>query len=432
MVAFDYLLFLLINVLPWSIPAWFVILSSILFLTIHAVLAQLEQAARLSLAEENNRPIQRQSFLVDCLPVLGITCFFIFHYWSHIYDPMNTMQLLDFFLRVLKPPIAGLMLVQCEQKWAGQNNTLVDKLIALVPVLLFCVIGPVVIYYDCFGLLSQSLLNEVKDFSMFILLTPLGMYAAKNGRFMQGTFDLHKLPKYVLGVLVAMAAILALHWSAILPLSTAFTLIPLSQYVCYALFLIPTVFNQTLTEEFIFRSVPLWLSEQENTPWQLIPVIIGTATFLFAFYHIFNLQMGITLLSLQESMAKWLPMAIAWMLISLYADDGVEYSSGMHFGWNIAISLTAPIMIASSGGSLGLWALFLRNMTIQIGQVGAVIGIEKLWHYVMGTSSNNMAMPPNATLPLQSGGLPNQPEPNPRATVFQRLFGMPSTSALTI
>ena len=186
------------------------------------------------------------------------------------------------------------MLVQCEQRWADQNNTLTDKLIALIPVLLFCVIRPVVYYYDCFGLLSEALLNEVQDFSMFILFAPLGMYATKNGHFMQGTFDLHKFPKYILGALVAMAAILVLHWSAILPLSTAFALIPLSQYVCYTLFLIPVVFHQTLTEEFMFRSIPLWLSEQENTPWQLIPVIIGTATFLFAFHHIFNLQMGIT------------------------------------------------------------------------------------------------------------------------------------------
>ena len=189
MVAFDYLLFLLINILSWSIPAWFVILSSILFITIHAVLAQIEQAARLSSVTEGDRPIQRQSFFVECLPVLGITCFFIFYYWLHIYDPMNTMQLLDFFLTTLKPPIAGLMLVQCEQKWADQNNTLVDKLIALIPVLLFYVIQPVVIYYDCFGLLNSHLLQDVKAFSGFILLTSLGMYTAKNGRFMQGQYS---------------------------------------------------------------------------------------------------------------------------------------------------------------------------------------------------------------------------------------------------
>ena len=65
MIAFDYLLFLLINVLSWSIPAWFVILSSILFLTIHAVLAQLEQVARLSSVTEGDRPIQRQSFWLN-------------------------------------------------------------------------------------------------------------------------------------------------------------------------------------------------------------------------------------------------------------------------------------------------------------------------------------------------------------------------------
>ena len=128
--------------------------------------------------------------------------------------------------------------------------------------------------------------------------------------------------------------------------------------------------------------------------------------------------MGITLLSLQECMAKWLPSAISYMFISLYADDGVEYSSGMHFGWNIAISLTVPIMITTGGGSLGLWALFLCNMTIQTLQMIAVIGIEKLWHYVMGTSSNNVAMPPNTTPPLPSGKLPNQPESNPRTNVL--------------
>ena len=257
------------------------------------------------------------------------------------------------------------------------------------------------------------------------------MYTAKNGRFMQGTFDVQKFPKYILGALVAISAILVLHWSAILPLSTAFTLIPLSQYICYALFLIPIVFHQTLTEEFIFRSIPLWLSEQENTPWQLIPVIIGAATFLFAFYHIFNLQMGITLLSLQECMAIWLPMAIAWMLISLYADDGVEYSSGMHFGWNIAIFLTTPIMIASSGGSLGLWALFLSNMTIQIGQVGAVIGIEKLWYYAMGTSKDNIDASLNTILPVYSQELSKQPEPNSKTTVFQRLFEPSNSISVT-
>ena len=56
------------------------------------------------------------------------------------------------------------MLVQCEQRWADQNNTLTDKLIALIPALLFCVIGPVVNHYDCFGLLNSHLLQNVKNF----------------------------------------------------------------------------------------------------------------------------------------------------------------------------------------------------------------------------------------------------------------------------
>ena len=434
MVAFDYLLFLLINVLSWSIPAWFVILSSILFLMTHAVLAQLEQAARLSSAKEDSCPtiIQRQSFLVECLPVLGTTFFFIALCWTELPNFIFNVQLLGFFMSTLKPLLAGLMLVQCEQRWADPNSALTDKLIALIPLLLFCVILPVVNYYDCFGLLNQSLLNEVQGFSMFILLTPLGMYTAKNGRFMRDTFDVQKFPKYLLGALVAMATILASNLSAILPLSTAFTLIPISQYICYALFLIPVVFHQTLTEEFMFRSIPLRLSEQKNTPWQLIPVIIGTATFLFAFHHIFNLQMGIALESLQKAMAKWLPPAIGYMFISLYSDDGVEYSSGMHFGWNLAISLTVPIMIATGGGTLGIWALFLSNMTIQIGQVGAVIGIEQLWHYAMGTSKDN-TLPIHATTEDTVGAdkLEHRHSSAPKTTVRDRLFGTSNNMGMT-
>ena len=54
-------------------------------------------------------------------------------------------------MSTLKPLLAGLMLVQCEQRWADQNSTLTDKLIALIPALPFCVIGPVVNHYDCFA-----------------------------------------------------------------------------------------------------------------------------------------------------------------------------------------------------------------------------------------------------------------------------------------
>ena len=131
-------------------------------------------------------------------------------------------------------------------------------------------------------------------------------------------------------------------------------------------------------------------------------------------------------------MAKWLPPAISYMFISLYADDGVEYSSGMHFGWNFAIALTLPIIITSGGGSFGLWALFMRNMTIKTLQVSAIIGIEKLWYYVMGISKDN-TLPIHATTEDTVGAdkLEHRHSSAPKSTVRHRLFGTSNNMGMT-
>ena len=370
MVAFNYFMFFLLSVLSLAIPAWPMILSTLFFLVAHVYLTY----------QERIESRETSSMLVSCLPLIGVTCFFIYLCWCQSTSPLYAVQLLAFFRSTLLPVIAGLLLIEYEEKHKDPNSTNTDRMIAIIPVLLFTVLFPVIVQFNCFGLLSPLLLEEVQNYTVFFMLIPLGMYTAKNSKFMLGTFNPKKFPKYILGAIVAITTIFILRWQSILPFHIAFSLVPLSQYICYVLFLIPVVFHQTLTEEFLFRSVPLWLAKQQDTPWALIPFIIGGATFLFAFHHIFRLQMGVSLLSLQLAMAIWLPPALSLMFISLYSQDSVEYSSGMHFGWNLAISILLPIIVSSGGAhapiSIGL--LFAINLGIEAIKIITIIGIEKI------------------------------------------------------
>ena len=122
-------------------------------------------------------------------------------------------------------------------------------------------------------------------------------------------------------------------------------------------------------------------------------------------------------------MAIWLPPAISYMFISLYADDGV----GVQF--RHAFWLEYCYLSYSTNHDYDRWWLswslgaILSNMTIQIGQVGAVIGIEKPWVLCYGYFKDN-TLPVHATTvdTISADKLNPSHSFVQKNTVYQRLF----------
>ena len=184
--------------------------------------------------------------------------------------------------------------------------------------------------------------HEIKIFSLCSYLSLLGLYECKDNKILHGTFDFYAWPKYMLGFVFGFFAffIFLLENSAIIN----FFSVNVASYSLYALILLPLVINQTLVEEFIYRSLVL-NTKNKIDPYNIVYFILAIiVTVIFTCVHLYQFEP--TTMGLLLCFAVKMPQFFSYMLLTSLS-DGVEYSSGVHLGWNLFISISLPFFLHS-------------------------------------------------------------------------------------
>ncbi len=181
--------------------------------------------------------------------------------------------------------------------------------------------------------------NEIKIYSLFAYLSLLGLYECKDNKILHGTFDFYAWPKYMLGFVFGFFTFFIFLFNN----STIINFLSVNVALCslYALIMLPLVINQTLVEEFIYRSLVL-NTKNKIDPYNVVYFILAIiATVIFTIVHLYQFEpttMGVLL-----CFAVKMPQFFSYMLLTSLS-DGVEYSSGVHLGWNLFICISLPFL----------------------------------------------------------------------------------------
>ena len=208
-----------------------------------------------------------------------------------------------------------------------------------------------VCYFNPFDMMSSVYyFDEIQGFSNFAFVMLAGMYDDKDNKILSGTLNVSNWQKYVLGFAIQMCIIfLAFDYNFVLVAN----LIPFWSYLGYVLLLVPLVFNQTLAEEYIFRSF-VYKTKDSFDPYKIIfSLLCLVAVCCFVLGHVYQFQN--TSAPILFTFAAHFLNALAWMVMTVIS-GGVEYSSGYHFGNNLMISLMLPFLslVASHGITLNI------------------------------------------------------------------------------
>ena len=227
-----------------------------------------------------------------------------------------------------------------------------------------------VCYFNPFEMMtSVYYFHEIQVYSNFAFVMLAGMYDYKDNKILSGTLDVSKWQKYVLGFAIKMCLIfLAFDYDVVLVAN----LIPFWSYVSYVLLLVPLVFNQTLAEEYIFRSF-VYKTKDSFDPYKIIfSLLCLVAVCSFVLGHVYQFQN--TSAPILFTFAVHFLNALSWMIMAVVS-GGVEYSSGYHFGNNLMISLLLPFLSLASSHSITLNISVLAYRTIVSSVVSFMIFI---------------------------------------------------------
>lgn len=236
-----------------------------------------------------------------------------------------------------------------------------DRIINLLPVLLLWM--SLAVMFNICGIADFIPFHEIGKTAFFSFFMFLGYYELNDNKIAWGTFNRGAWPKFLLAFSLQFLFICA---GALNPaVISVLTSIPIAHYLTYMIFIIPITFNQTFAEEFIFRSSILYLKEElgDIDPYHIIFGFLCVVTpFLFSYAHhtyFLNSFMG-----LMFCFTCFLPTAVAWIALVAYS-DGIEYSAGVHFGNNLALSLLFPLAAINGGLAITVtWSSVLTTLLL--------------------------------------------------------------------
>ena len=206
-----------------------------------------------------------------------------------------------------------------------------------IPILIM--ILALICYFNPFDMMaSVYYFDEIQVFSSFAFVMLAGMYDYEDNKILSGTFNISNWQKYVLGFAIKMCLIfLVFDYDIVLVAH----LVPFWSYVGYVLLMVPLVFNQTLAEEYIFRSFVYKTKDCFDQYKIIFSLLCLVAVCIFVLCHVYQFQN--TSAPILFTFAAHFLNALAWMVMTVIS-GGVEYSSGYHFGNNLMISLMLPFL----------------------------------------------------------------------------------------
>jgi membrane protease YdiL (CAAX protease family) len=297
-------------------------------------------AAILGVKDYLNKEEQSFSSFIDVmakrtLPIVAVAFTFRFFFGFYI-SP---------YLLVILKISSVLFSCQALIRAAKPDMSWRDRIINLLPVLLLWM--SLAVMFNICGIADFIPFHEIGNTAFFSFFMFLGYYELNDNKIAWGTFNRGAWPKFLLAFSLQFLFICA---GALNPaVISVLTSIPIAHYLTYMIFIIPITFNQTFAEEFIFRSSILYLKEElgDIDPYHIIFGFLCVVTpFLFSYAHhtyFLNSFMG-----LMFCFTRFLPTAVAWIALVAYS-DGIEYSAGVHFGNNLALSLLFPLAAINGG-----------------------------------------------------------------------------------
>ena len=215
------------------------------------------------------------------------------------------------------------------------------------------------------------------------------MYRIKDNKVMLGTFDLEKFPKYLLGFFLQATLVVCLCVDS--NIITVLSGLPAITYASYIFALVPLVFNQTLLEELISRSIVL--RGKDNSGCYDTRYIFLSLLFIFIFALAHFSYFEFSFMGFMLCMSNFLPISIAWMLICDIS-GGVEYSAGIHFANNLVLFILNPLSAINGGFAVSsiCWGLigssFIESSLMTLAVFVPILIVEKF--FVMKNSAKSL------------------------------------------
>ena len=191
---------------------------------------------------------------------------------------------------------------------------------------------------------SIYMFGEIASDFAFVPIVFCGMYDYKNSKILNGTFDTNAWQKYLVAFCIQAVLIFLGNLTPDFFLSACS--IPFGSYLGYVLLAIPLCFNQTLAEEYIFRSIVYKTKDKLDKYNISFGILCLLCSLVFILCHTYQHSGHANFLALTFS--THLGMTLAFMGLTLIS-GGVEYSAGTHFANNFIIKLCVPIAAISAG-----------------------------------------------------------------------------------